>query len=207
MKQSISKQVARALEANPYYKQAIKMGVANYSAIAKKLKVKGSEAALKAGVMRYAENMEQYDYMPALKKLMKNTTVQLKSNIAVVVLFPSLDSLLKVRKLSALGRDFSIVSSPNSITLVFDEHLMHKVLGTVEKKNMLKKTKGLCQIVLTTLPELAEETPGWVAFHTELLARNGINVLEYYSCYTDMVFVLEKGDALKAYKLISSVLG
>jgi len=205
MKQSISKQVAKVLDANPYYKQAIKMGIANYSAIAKQLGVKGSDPALKAAVMRYAETMEQYDYVPALKKLMKNTTVQLKSNIAVVVMFPSLDSLLKVRKLSALGRDFSIVSSPNSITLVFDEHLMDKVLKTVEKKNIVKKTIGLCQIILTTLPKLAEETPGWVAFHTELLARNGINVLEYYSCYTDMVFVLKKSDAVKAYNLISSI--
>lgn len=39
-----------------------------------------------------------------------------------------------------------------------------------------------------------------------MLARNGINILEYYSCYTDTVFVLAKKDALKAYSLFDRVL-
>ncbi|MFC2174294.1 hypothetical protein ACFLQ2_00290 [archaeon] len=207
MKQSVTKQVFAALDANPYMKQAIKYGIANHSAIAKKLGVKAGEAAVKAAVRRYAEQLEYHDYSKGLKKLFSGTQLVLKSDVAVLILRPSLDSLLAAQKVSKiLGTEFSMISSASAITLIINQKNLGEVKTAIGAKNVIESAKNQYILMLTS-PEGIESTPGWVAFLTELLARDGINIREYYSCYTDTVFVLEKKDALKAYELLDTILG
>lgn len=208
MKQSVTKQVFAALDANPYMKQAIKYGIANHSAIAKKLEIKGaSEVAVKAAVRRYAEQLEYYDYSKKLKKLFTGTQVVLKSDITVLVLSPTLDSLAAAQKVSKLlGNEFSMISSPSAITLIIDQKKLPEVKKIIRPKSIMETIKNQYSLSLRS-PLEVETTPGWVAFFTELLAREGINIREYFSCYLDTVFVLNKEDALKAYELLDGILG
>jgi hypothetical protein len=76
----------------------------------------------------------------------------------------------------------------------------------VGKQNIIKFLKNQYTVTLQS-PEGIETTPGFVAFFSEILARNGVNIREHYSCFTDTVFVLAKKDALKAYSLFDRVLG
>lgn len=207
MKQNVTKQVFASLDANPYMKQAIKYGIANHSAIAKKLGIKGaSEVAVKAAVRRYAEQLEYHDYSKDLKKLFANTQVVLKSDITVLVLSPTLDSLAATQKVSKLlGNEFSMISSTGSITLIIDQMKLVEVKKIIPPKSIVRVIKNQYSLLLSS-PVEVETTPGWVAFFTELLAREGINIREYFSCYLDTVFVLDKENALKAYKLFDKIL-
>ncbi|MBI5036695.1 ACT domain-containing protein [Candidatus Micrarchaeota archaeon] len=51
-----------------------------------------------------------------------------------------------------------------------------------------------------------EDVPGVVAFLTAQMARAGINIYEFWSSYTDTVFVLDKKDATKAYETLGALL-
>ena len=51
-----------------------------------------------------------------------------------------------------------------------------------------------------------ETVPGVVAFLTAALAREGINLKEFLSCYADTIFIVEKSQATKAYSVLSSFL-
>jgi hypothetical protein len=206
---SVAKQVARLLDADPYIKQSLKLGVANYSAIAKKLKreqlQKASLEAVKAAVRRYSIEEEEFDYLRDLKEILRGTRLVLKSDVCVLLLFP--DTHLDLDKITKrIGKDFSIVRSTNAITIITGQERSEQLLKLVGKQNIIKFLKNQYLLTLQS-PEGIETAPGFVAFFSEILARNGINIREYYSCYTDTVFVLAKKDALKAYSLFDRVLG
>ena len=206
---SVAKQVARLLDADPYIKQSLKLGVANYSAIAKKLRKeylpKASLEAVKAAVRRYSIEEEEFDYLRDLKEILRGTRLVLKSDVCVLLLFP--DTHLDLDKITKrIGKDFSIVRSTNAITIITGQERSEQLLKLVGKQNIIKFLKNQYLLTLQS-PEGIETAPGFVAFFSEILARNGINIREYYSCYTDTVFVLAKKDALKAYSLFDRVLG
>jgi len=209
MTKSIAKQVFRLLDADPYIKQSLKLGVANYSAIAKKLRKehlpKASLEAVKAAVRRYSIEEESFDYIKDLGEVLRGTRTVLKSDVCVLLLFP--DTHLDLEKITQkIGNDFSIVRSSNAITMITGQEHSEQLLKLVGKQNMIKFLKNHYLLTLQS-PEGIETAPGFVAFFSEILARNGINIREYYSCYTDTVFVLAKKDALKAYSLFDRVLG
>jgi len=206
---SIAKQIARLLDADPYIKQSLKLGVANYSAIARKLRKeylpKASLEAVKAAVRRYSLGEDSFDYVKDLKELLSKTKIALKSDVCVLTLFP--DTRLDLDKITKkVGKDFSIVRSTNAITMMLDQEHIEDALKLIGKQNLIKSIKNHYALTLQS-PKGIEASPGFVAFFSEILARNGINIREYYSCYTDTVFVLAKKDALKAYSLFDRVLG
>lgn len=205
---SVARQVSRLIDADPYIKQSLKLGVANYSAIAKKLRreylPKASLEAVKAAVRRYSLE-DSFDYVKDLGELLSKTRIALKSDICVLTLFP--DTRLDLDRITKkIGKDFSIVRSTNAVTLMFDQEHIEDALKLIGRQNLIKSTRNHYALTLQS-PKGIEATPGFVAFFSEVLARNGINILEYYSCYTDTVFILAKKDALKAYSLFDRVLG
>jgi hypothetical protein len=47
-------------------------------------------------------------------------------------------------------------------------------------------------------------TPGFVAFITGLLSSREINIVEFISCSTNTVIILDAGDALNAFSLLEN---
>jgi hypothetical protein len=62
-------------------------------------------------------------------------------------------------------------------------------------------TENLVALLLISPPQV-EATPGFVAFLTSLLASREINIIEFLSCSTNTVIVLDQGDALNAFSLL-----
>ena len=54
-------------------------------------------------------------------------------------------------------------------------------------------------------PEELEATPGVIAFLTTLLSEQNVNVIEFISCWTETIIVVEKKDSLKTYEALSNV--
>jgi len=208
MADSIAKQVVKILEDDLYLKRALVLGIANVSAIAKYIKAehipKASIHALKAGIRRYAESMEEYEASLGLKKLVSSTKLKMTSGIAVIHIAPRFKSLLKLEPLYNKASEFAVINSDNAITLIVDDKLVDEVIRTIGRLTILSIERDNSLITLTS-PSKIESTPGFVAFVTDLMARHGINIREHYSCYTDTVLVLGKQDALKAYEILDSL--
>ncbi len=203
-KQSVAKQVATILEADPYVKQAMMLGIANHSAVAQRIRKEwipsASIAAIKAAIRRYALQAPEYDYYHDLRDILRRTSCTLKGNVAVLTLFPG--TRLNTSQISQkTSGDFSLVNSHSGATLILGEDDLKAVASLVGKENVRSTGKHLSSVILTS-PQEIEGTPGMVAFCSELLARNGLNIVEFYSCYRDTVFVMERKDALKAYELL-----
>ena len=53
-------------------------------------------------------------------------------------------------------------------------------------------------------PKKAIKTPGIIAFISDKFAKNGINILEVISSYTDVTFVIHRKDLFKAMDLLGA---
>ncbi len=192
------------LEADPYAKQAMRLGIANHSAIAAMIRREripsASPASVKAAIRRYASGTTQYDYYRDLREVLRQTSCALRGNVAVLTLFAG--TRLNTSQLSQkTGGSFSLITSHSGMTLLVDEEDLQAVKKLIGTENIRTIGRGLSAITLTS-PKEVKETPGFVAYASELLARNEINITEFYSCYRDTVFVLGRKDALRAYELL-----
>jgi len=73
-------------------------------------------------------------------------------------------------------------------------------------KDVLKKNEN-CSTFIIKSPEEIENTPGVVAFLTSLLSEQNVNVMEFISCWTETIIVVDRKDNLRAYEILSSVIG
>ncbi|RLG20174.1 hypothetical protein DRN67_00715, partial [Candidatus Micrarchaeota archaeon] len=165
---------------------------------------RASFVAIKAAVMRYAESLEDYEEKTDLRKLLGRTRSSIRSDVSVIHISPRFKHLVKLEKIYNEAREFVMVNSDNAITVIVDNDLVEDVLKMIGKASVISVDRDNCIVLLTSPPKI-ERTLGFVAFVSDLLARYGINIKEYYSCYTDTVFILSKKDAIRAYELLESM--
>ncbi len=206
MAESIAKKVSNYLDSDKGATDAMRRGIANLSAVAEHIMKecalpKSSYFAVKAAVRRYGEKLEKYDAARELRELVKKTKVSIRSSVAVIRTPPKFRQLLKLREIERNARDFSLIESENAITIIVDDEYADEALAQLGKVNVLQAERGLHMISLVSPKEL-EKVPGFVAFATDALARSGINIKECFSCHTDTVFILEKEDAMKAFRIL-----
>jgi hypothetical protein len=200
---SIARQVFEALDNNPYLQQAIRLGIANHSAIAKRLRVRGSRQAVKAAVMRYSGQMARPTYAENVEAVLRKSRLRLESSISAITvkeLGPKIAELF-----GGHSKVYSIVNSHNAVTIIVEDSFLEEAHRTIGPWNTIKKRDGLCLLLITS-PKEIESTPGVLVFLLEKLAQAGINVVEFYSCYTDTGLALSRDDATRAFSIIERCL-
>ncbi|MFX0067490.1 MAG: hypothetical protein ACFFA1_00580 [Promethearchaeota archaeon] len=188
---SIAQRVRDILTQRPFIISALRQDIINYTALARSLQEElgnGSVDAIKATIMREKESIAKKNGLreKEILKLLKNTKMQLHDKIAVIY---------SNRKLSI----------PYITDADFSSHHVYIVDQTkvkLEKDPDVMVSCGLVALILTGLHSDWLNIPGVIAFITQLLAGQNINIREIISCYTDTIIILNPQDALKAFSLI-----
>jgi hypothetical protein len=189
---SVAQLVREAIQVRPSLLDALKMGIVNYSALARMLQDEigeGSTEAVKAAVIRVAEDLSEERKLQEeeVRQILKASKVRLQDKIAVI--------------LSPIKLDIQSIVSSN-----LTDHFIYIVDQTAVDTNLPKQvtvTSNLVALVLLS-PLKVETTPGFVAFVTQLLGSRNINMREFISCSTNTVLVLEPRDALAAFSLLQN---
>ena len=206
---NVAKLVREELESDVYVRHAIRLGIANHSAIAKRLssKIKGSEDALKMAVMRFSKNVED-EYRgqeEEIRDILVKTKIALLSNVCVMIFERTPETEETAGMLGSLKIDvFSVLQSQKVILVITQDEFEKTVMEKFGRNNLVKKRGGLCMLRLTSPAEI-EYVPGVVDYLLDRLSGNGVNFTDLYSCYTDTNLVLERKDALKAFELLEGV--
>jgi len=204
----ISKKVREELESDIYVNKAIRLGIANCSAIAKNLssKVEGSEDALKMAVLRYSrEACKRYEEESiGIAGVLGRTKITLLSNVCVLVFERSSQTHAAADGLGDDEEVFSILASQKVILVMTSDENEKYVVDKLGRENIIQKTLSLCMLRLTS-PSRIENVPGVIAYVLDQLAGHGINIIDLYSCYTDTNLVIERKDALKAFELLEKM--
>lgn len=194
---SISDIVRVYLKNKPYTLEALDKDIVNYSALARiiqnDLGIKNYHA-IKAALRRYAEELRESDrdIEKHAMSLLKHSKITIQSGVSVVVSTQDVD-------VETSGK---IKLSDYFVYLVYDEREL----------KALKKSKGTIKVqenssaIIIHSEERLEALPGFVAFIASLLAEQNINIIEFISCYTETLLVVNRSDALKSHELLMGII-
>ncbi|HUV34130.1 MAG TPA: hypothetical protein VMW22_04315 [Candidatus Desulfaltia sp.] len=189
---SVAQLVRETIQMRPSLLDALSMKIVNYSALARILQDElgeGSIEAVKAAVIRVSDEIASDRKLreEAVQSILKESKVRLQDKIAVVI--------------SPLKLDISHI-----VTAHLTDQYVYVVDQTTMKgelKDPVKVQSNLVALILLSPPRV-ETTPGFVAFITQLLASRNINIVEFISCSTNTIIILDGQDALKAFSLLQN---
>jgi aspartokinase len=191
---TIAQKVRSHLRNKPYLLEALEKGIVNLSELSRQiqeeLKIENT-SAVKAALRRFSEELQKHRQ----KREEKVLQVLKRSGIAVYD-----------RKAVMITTKEIVTKSGMKVDLL-DKYVYLLDRGDLPQRiNSLVKHDN-CTMIVIHSPEELEATPGVVAFLTALLAEQNVNIIEFISCWTETIIVVEKKDSLKTYEILSNLVG
>jgi aspartokinase len=191
---TIAQNVRNHLRNKPYLLEALEKGIVNLSELSRQIQEElktDNTSAVKAALRRFSEELQRHKQ----KREEKVLQVLKRSGIAVYD-----------------RKSVMITSKEISTKSGMKVDLLNKFVYLVDRSDMPERISTLvkhdnCTMIVVHSPEELEATPGVVAFLTTLLAEQNVNIIEFISCWTETIIVVEKKDNLKAYEVLSNVVG
>ncbi len=196
----------------PIY-QCLKMGLTNFHSVAEHIQPQVQELTgrkptintLVVAIKRFSDTLEEIKTPDTLKAL-ENLRISLTSGIADVTIKARRSDFPKIlRELSDLGEELSdfphIFPLANSIKMILpseDYRTIRPKLLHVEIAALQEKVAKLSLY----LPTDVWNTPGIASYITELLYRNGINIIDAFLGHGDIIIVVNEQDGHVAYDVL-----
>ena len=114
------------------------------------------------------------------------------------VTLSDVDTLLETVEQKLMNLDSSEVATLEVGKLVLKE------LEKLDKRP--SKVEENLNLITIESPEELEEVPGVISYILGALASEGINVVEFISCYTDTLLVVKQADTERAYSILSRIM-
>jgi len=191
---TIAQGVRDYLKNKPYVLEALEKGIVNLSELSRQIRDElGTKdiVAIKAALRRFSEELQKHKQKREEKVL----------------------ELLKKSGVSVFDRKSVVIATRElEIENGMKVNLLNKIVYLLDKNNLPRKLGALkihdnCTMIVIHSPEELETTPGVVAFLTTLLAEQKINIIEFISCWTETIIVVEKKDSLRTYETLSKIVG
>ncbi|MGC8727447.1 MAG: ACT domain-containing protein [Thermoplasmata archaeon] len=204
---SISSTVRQYIYRNPTIKDALMMGIVNYSSLARKImnemKINNFEAVETA--LKRIPKIEKDSV--DIKKALKNSKIETITGVSYIVLKSSSENIKKAASLlSSIVKDYNqyrIIQGIQGTVVVIDDHEFEKIVSNFQRGEIIEKKRGLGEIIITS----REDTTfikGYVAYVSNVLAVNDINLLQLVSFYTDITVIIDTKDMAKAFNVLMS---
>src|SRR5205809_6215685 len=196
----------------PVY-QRLKMRVVNFHALAELVKPEVKEMThrdasintLVVAIKRFSDTLTN-SKGPDTPRVLKDARISLSSGIVDVTMrVPRNQFSTIVRELSDAAGELSefphIFPLSNSIKLILpseDYALIHGKMGHLREA---AAQTNVAKVILNLSPN-AEMNPGIASYITELLFRNGVNILDAFLGYGDIIMVVDDKDGPLAYDVL-----
>jgi aspartokinase len=191
---TVAGDVRSYLKNKPYILEALEKGIVNLSELSRQIQKElktNNITAIKAALRRFSDELKKHKH----KREEKVLYLLKKSTITVYD-----------------GRSVTITDRPIETKEKIKVNLEDRFVYLLEKNDLADITDALkmhenCAMIVIHSPEELEATPGVVAFLASLLAEQNINIIEFISCWTDTIIVVEKRDSFRTYETLSNVIG
>jgi hypothetical protein len=187
---TIAQNVRSYLRNKPYLLEALEKGIVNLSELSRQIQQElktSNTSAVKAALRRFAEELQRHKQ----KREEKVLQILKRSGMAVYDRKSVMITNKEIEANNALKVD-----------------LLNKHVYLLDRSDLPERVSALvkhedCTMIVVHSPEELEVTPGVVAFLATLLAEQNVNIIEFISCWTETIMVVEKKDSLKAYEILS----
>ena len=191
---TIAQNVRSHLQNKPYLLEALEKGIVNLSELSRQIQEElkiSNESAVKAALRRFSEELQRH------KQKREEKVLQVLKRSAIAV-YDRKSVTITTREINTkTGMKVDLLDK--YVYLLDRGDLPQRINAIVKHDN--------CTMIVMHSPEELEATPGVVAFLTTLLAEQNVNMIEFISCWTETIIVVEKKDSLKAYEVLSNLVG
>jgi hypothetical protein len=210
---SVPEEVRDILTRNYALYQCLKMKIINFHSLAELIQkqvqeVTGRKASINTlvvAIKRFSDSLQD-DKSPSSYKVLKGARISLSSDIVDVTIKALRTQFSRIvtdlsqaaSELSEFPHLFPLANSIKMILPADDYHLIQAKLAGLD----VIVTRPNAAKLMLTLSSSAEMTPGIASYVTELLYRNGVNILDAFLGYGDMVIVVDERDGPLAYDII-----
>jgi hypothetical protein len=189
---TIAQDVRNHLRNKPYLLEALEKGIVNLSELSRQIQkeIKTNDtSAIKAALRRYSEELQKHRQKREEKVLLllKRSSITVYDRKSVMITAKEINSKTGM-KVDLIGK---------FVYLLDRNELPERINALIKHDN--------CTMIVVHSPEELEVTPGVVAFHATLLAEQNVNIVEFISCWTETIIVVEKKDSLKTYETLSNM--
>lgn len=209
---STAQVVREYIDMHPSIKDALRMGIVNLSALARRIMdergVKSEEAALIA-CRRYELDPKEKINEEAILKVLRRSKLEIRTKVVIITARPSWHIFARLEKaMNAMrGRNhpLHVIQGTGSVTIITDGAVEQEITEILGDEELIKQQKNLVELVVTS-PDVIEDVPGILAFLSTSLSSRGINFLEVISCYKDTMFVIEEKDMVAAFETLNKII-
>ena len=195
----------------PIY-QSLKMKLINFHALAERIQAEvkertGKESTINTlvvAIKRFSDTLP--DGKIGASKVLKDARISLSSGIVdVTIRTPRAQFPAIVKELADAATGLSefpnIFPLSNSIKIILHGDDYALVQGELERYGQVMTQRNVARLTLNMSPH-AEMTPGISSYITELLFRNGVNILDAFLGYGDIIMVVDDRDGPIAYDVL-----
>jgi hypothetical protein len=189
-----AKNVRSYLRNKPYLLEALEKGIVNLSELSRQIQNElktSNTTATKAALRRYSEELQKH------KQKREEKVLQILKRSGITV-YDQKSVIITAKELAT--KSGMKVDLPGKFVYLLDRADLPERVNTLVKHDN-------CTMIVVNSPEELEATPGVVAFLTALLAEQNVNIIEFISCWTETIIVVEKQDSLKAYEALTNIVG
>lgn len=211
-KASVAAEVREWIDSRPVVVEAVRLGIANHSAIARMMADEQGSAelpAIMAACRRFARDREGPSRERAISRMLAKSRVETRTKIATITLVQGVDVLQRlgdvVEEILDENLICRLIQVSQGTVIVVDEESVGRFHRKLRENQILSIRRGLVELAVTS-PVSIEETPGLLARLASVLSTRGINIVQAMSCYTDTIFVLDRADMSRATEAFSKVL-
>src|SRR5208337_428167 len=210
---TISEVVIDLISRNHPVYEHLRLGLINYQALAEKIKstvdsITGRDVNVGTMVVvikRFSDSQSKLGLPPTMSVL-RNSKMTLSSGRVGVTITPKREAFINelkglVELSSELNERPHIFPLVNSIKIIADANDYGKLKAALKSRYPLKPRLNAAKITIH-LSEEAERSPGIAAYITDLLYRNGINIVDAFLGYEDIILVLNESDGPRAYTML-----
>ncbi len=191
---TIAQNVRNYLRNKPYLLEALEKDIVNLSELSRQIQkeIKTNDtSAIKAALRRYSEELQKHKQKREEKVLLllKRSSIAVYDRKSVMITSKEINSKTGM-KVDLVGK---------FVYLLDRSELPERINALVKHDD--------CTMIVVHSPEELEATPGVVAFLATLLAEQNVNIVEFISCWTETIIVVEKKDSLKTYEILTNMVG
>ncbi len=210
---SVPEAVREILTRNYPVYQCLKMKLMNFHSLAEFIQpqvqqLSGKEASINTlvvAIKRFSDTLSN-SKSPDASGVLKDARISLSSGIVdVTIRAPRTQFSTIVKELSETAGELSefphIFPLSNSIKLILPAEDYALVRRRMEHLKDAATQANVSKLILNLSPH-AEMTPGIASYITELLFRNGVNILDAFLGYGDIIMVVDDKDGPLAYDVL-----
>jgi aspartokinase len=156
---------------------------------------------------RYAEEISEH--RKKLKSFDYSGELLIRTNLVDFTIVKSPTLLAKLKTIYNLvnferGNTLNVILGNNEVSIIINEKHIEKLVKFLSGEKIINKEFGLVALTVVFSDDFLH-TPGIIFNVVRKLAWNNINIYEIVSTMTELTFILNKKDSMKAYDILQGL--